>query len=1003
MIQFTDEQNLIIDTIECNNVIVNSVPGSGKTTTILGILNKYKNERILVLVYNSRLKTETRNKNTNPNADIHTYHSLGYSINKKVTNDITLSELLVTKFHKKYNYKYIIIDEIQDMTNLYFEIVNFVLENNETEYSICVIGDQNQCIYKTKYSDERYLTKAHKIYSDNGKKWVKLQLSISFRLTNEIADLVNKIVGSNIIKTNKSGSKPVLIIEKDAYSKEFEKRFTLLINSYIIMGYDYEDIFILFPSIQSVSGNEILANRIENILVKNKINVYVPGDESYSEKLSKNKIAISTYHRVKGLERKIVIMPGFDTSYFKYYAREEDENMLDNAQYVGLTRAMEKLILIQFDEPLKFMDTIKLKELCNVISYTNDITQDQKNEKLTNKLKIILDVLTSHLNMIDIDDPKSRIELYFDSELYFGYLQEYINFYLTLTNKSEIKFDEKDLNFIKNLFQENLTDKVKLMLQILSNYILKVTSYKTMLSEINSFVNGKPIIEDNGTYGIANYLRHINQDLLLQCYGIISPDIKYINNSSDYLTIPYTSKQESNDKKTEEIVSDLAGIAIPALYQFETIGQTYITKKTSDIDNNDKVRSIFKLSARYNSKISGYIHKNDQLTNFDWVCSINISEYMKRLSFEIGKNAEFEHEMRINEFGSQFIGSIDCIDNKKIYELKCVKNLKIEHYIQLALYKYMYLKINLEPIQNKFNNVFVKEYNIKSDVSTEPKILEITDTKIILHDSTVVYFSDIMSNSTEELSNIIKELQDLFTYKFVLFNISTNEKIEICSRFDKLKEMFEYLHKNRRNKLIINDSIFVNYSKILRELGKYPSHKFKLSPKYKNHTVFLDIETTANKKIIQLGYIIDDENGTELEKGEIIYNDGYYELDYYRKVTLEQKSKGYPEYLGIIKIYELLLCSKKIIGHNILKFDSLILSHYFSKYNLPLVNFNYEDTMIMGTEYTKLKNKKGYSKYPKLEELYEHFFHNKLDSNLLHSALYDIEITKQCYYKLINL
>ena len=127
----------------------------------------------------------------------------------------------------------------------------------------------------------------------------------------------------------------------------------------------------------------------------------------------------------------------------------------------------------------------------------------------------------------------------------------------------------------------------------------------------------------------------------------------------------------------------------------------------------DKVKSIFRIAANYNSEISGYAHKSDQLTNFDWLSAINITEYLNRMKNIISNTAEYEHEMRINEFNSQFLGSIDCIDLDNIYELKCVKKLKMEHFIQLSLYKYMYLKINMEPLQNKIINMVLNEFDIK--------------------------------------------------------------------------------------------------------------------------------------------------------------------------------------------------------------------------------------------------------------------------------------------------
>ena len=56
------EQKDIISSINNNNVIVDSVAGSGKTTLILNVVKEYKNLNCLILTYNERLKLETREK-----------------------------------------------------------------------------------------------------------------------------------------------------------------------------------------------------------------------------------------------------------------------------------------------------------------------------------------------------------------------------------------------------------------------------------------------------------------------------------------------------------------------------------------------------------------------------------------------------------------------------------------------------------------------------------------------------------------------------------------------------------------------------------------------------------------------------------------------------------------------------------------------------------------------------------------------------------------------------
>src|SRR5437762_14072287 len=72
------EQKNIIDQLLTHNVVVDSVAGSGKTTTNLYIANIHKNKKILLLTYNSKLKMETRErikKMKVKNLEAHSYHS----------------------------------------------------------------------------------------------------------------------------------------------------------------------------------------------------------------------------------------------------------------------------------------------------------------------------------------------------------------------------------------------------------------------------------------------------------------------------------------------------------------------------------------------------------------------------------------------------------------------------------------------------------------------------------------------------------------------------------------------------------------------------------------------------------------------------------------------------------------------------------------------------------------------------------------------------------------
>jgi hypothetical protein len=142
-----------------------------------------------------------------------------------------------------------------------------ILSNIKSNIQICLFGDVYQNIYKFKNSDDRNLRFANKIF-ESDRKWTRLTLSVSYRLTNEIAQFVNKgLLNHNRIKTVKSGPKVRYLI-CNSYNDPYNEVLYYL----KIKKYKPEDIFILGPSIRAKTP---IIN-LENKLVKMNISCYVP-------------------------------------------------------------------------------------------------------------------------------------------------------------------------------------------------------------------------------------------------------------------------------------------------------------------------------------------------------------------------------------------------------------------------------------------------------------------------------------------------------------------------------------------------------------------------------------------------------------------------------------------------------------------------------------------------------------------------------------------------------
>lgn len=365
----SNEQQLVLDNLEDSNVIIEAVAGSGKTSTILHIASKMSFRRILVLTYNSRLRKETveRCKSLSlKNIDVHTYHSFCFhhydrdsKADKGLYNIIEEQPSPLTSF----DYDLFVCDEVQDMTPIFFEIFSKIYTDNRTQkVKIAVFGDRNQCIFKYKLADQRFVELTSKIFRKfNDLKWEKVSLSTSYRLTKEMASFINTtMLKSERIQAVRSGEKPMYLI-CDAF-----KAFIKL--KPFFEKYQASDIFILNTSIKNPN---LPIRFLENELVRNGYKVHTAlteDDMVLEEKDMEDKICLSTIHKTKGLERKLVILYGFDQTYFQFYNREVDPNKCCNELYVATTRAKEQLILIHHQENhiLPFLDERSIQLTCTV-------------------------------------------------------------------------------------------------------------------------------------------------------------------------------------------------------------------------------------------------------------------------------------------------------------------------------------------------------------------------------------------------------------------------------------------------------------------------------------------------------------------------------------------------------------------------------------------------------------------------------------------------------------
>jgi hypothetical protein len=488
MIEPSKEQKIIIEsTINKKNIICNAVAGSGKTTTLLLLGSKLKHKKILQITYNKQLKNEVRKKvdelNLN-NIDVQTYHGLAvkyYDANAHTDDNMIKIFKLDLKIRFRPVYDIIVIDEVQDMTPNYYELIYKFINDIGYKNNILILGDSYQSVYEFKNADKRFLLFSHKLW--NKKDFDQLTLRESFRMTTQIASFVNKVMlGHDRIISHKKGSHPVYYYRTNIFKNMTENdEFYTKIIGFLNDGYKYDDIFILSPSLKSLDSP---CKRLENILVKNNIPVFFTRNEEdgMDDQIISGKIVFTTFHQAKGRERKIVFIFGFDESYFDLYAKDKNKRICPAELYVATTRAAEILIVVENEKynALPFLKKppcqIKKYSFVKYISENNKKDLKKKKKKKKEKTAIshntTVKELTMYLSEVTINEITPIIEILFKT-LKQPQTDSTIDIPLTIETSNGLVEDVSDLNgiVIPAIYEKKITNSKSSLEKIIDQYL----------------------------------------------------------------------------------------------------------------------------------------------------------------------------------------------------------------------------------------------------------------------------------------------------------------------------------------------------------------------------------------------------------------------------------------------------------------------------------------------------------------------------------------------------
>ena len=649
--KMTGEQKEIVETLSHSNVIVNAVAGSGKTTTILFLAKAYPEKEIMLITYNAKLRLETRRRCAEmelTNIEVHTYHSFCRKFyHNFCKTDTEIRDTLSKDKMPLYDFLFdiLVLDEVQDMTLLYYRFVKKIIKDipcekkeNEDDVYFCLLGDVGQSIFEFNGSDSRFLSMGDKVFDGINKyEWKKCNLSESFRITNTMADFICKGCfhgEERIISHKKSEIKPKYIMV-DPFQPNYQyNRIVSEINSLLAEGYLPSDIFILAPSIRNNS------QRIDDTQETDPV-----------ENTGGNKNANNGLSPIIILENLLIL-----NLKIPIYIPLSDEGSVDESVMNG------KLVFLSFHQS-------KGLERKVVIVYNFDNTYFKYYEKVKSPY------VCPNTLYVAITRASERLIL----------VHGFRNGYLPFMD-------------IEGFRSPELEELATVMYYGSGNHKTK--------ERMNNITNVR-------NYGATGILRHLSQETIDNCHSLLN--IQCIRPATtDTLRIPHTIKTN----ESSEVVCDLNGICFPMYFELSLTnkcsilnslkskrhkdGYSQLYQGIQDINlehsvlSYEMIHELLYISNCWSAYQNKTIHKLFQIQNYNWLSLRHFEYSMERLnSLGISKKALFEREVGCTSnvvIPHTINGQIDIIDRpmKKIYEIKCTQELIKEHFIQLALYMYMY-------------------------------------------------------------------------------------------------------------------------------------------------------------------------------------------------------------------------------------------------------------------------------------------------------------------------
>lgn len=347
------EQARVLDHFRAGaNIVVTAVAGAGKSTLLLHACSAFPDDEIVILAYNAPLAAEMNELLQAAglvHATAYTFHSLASQLFRLCPDDNTMFDI-VQEAHrggaqprKWITPKHLLLDEMQDMRDLYWELLCLAFDLKELHTLIC--GDPEQMLYDFEQDDPAkldFLRRPADFFCPG--EWVFERLSVSFRLTPPVATLANAVKEGQPLVAGNVGQAPApLIVTCGLF--EWTAKLLPIVRTWLEV-YPPSKIAILARTVRTAHP---AVRTFVNNMVAAGFPLYVHGVDAAHARVRQGKITVATYYAAKGLTFEACITLG------------AAEGVEANPMYVAVSRSRcrQVVVLDRMRPPKRIIDGLR--------------------------------------------------------------------------------------------------------------------------------------------------------------------------------------------------------------------------------------------------------------------------------------------------------------------------------------------------------------------------------------------------------------------------------------------------------------------------------------------------------------------------------------------------------------------------------------------------------------------------------------------------------------------